>query len=100
MGAPIKVWHTDYENYDISYSCSEHLGGRVKYETFAVAARTPTISAEALEAVKKVVRERLHQYDLDHADGLYWNKQNGWCQYDWHFDSAAVPQDQSAFLQN
>merc|ERR1719183_1056178 len=81
--APITVWHTDYENYDIMYDCKNHLGGRMKYESFAVSSRTPKISTEALAKVQEVIKERIPHYDLDRNDGmLYWEQQGGWCEYE------------------
>jgi hypothetical protein len=54
---PIRVFYTDYENFDIYYDCSEFAG--FKTESFAVTSRTPTMSPEVLETVKAVIREKI-----------------------------------------
>lgn len=89
--SPIMVWNTDYDNFDISYSCKSIFGGKMKFETFSVAAREPVISEENLEKVKAIVKENIPQYDLDTASGLYWTRQKNWCQYDWKFDNQTMP---------
>jgi len=91
--SPIMIWNTDYENFDISYSCKNILDGKMKFETFSVASRTPEISEESLEKVKAIVKENIPQYDLDHSKGLYWTKQNNWCTYQWQFDNSTAPVD-------
>ena len=73
--SPIRIWHTDYDTFDISYDCSEMFGGRLKSESFSVAARQPEISQETRDRVNAVIRERIPHYDLDTASGLYWTKQ-------------------------
>ena len=84
--APLKFFFTDYENFDISYSCTD-TGYGMTYETFALAARDPNPSPEALEKAKKIIKERIPQYDLDTYWNLHWTKQNAWCKYDWKFDT-------------
>ena len=81
---PFKIFDTDYENYEIHYDCSEFAG--FKTEMFAVASRTQTMTPEVLETVKAVIREKIPQYDLDKSSLLYWDKQGGWCNYEWRFD--------------
>ena len=39
--SPITVWNTDYDNFDIYYSCSNILKGNMKFEMFSVTSRTP-----------------------------------------------------------
>ena len=36
---PFSIWRTDYESFDLQYSCSEKFG--LKYESFSVATREP-----------------------------------------------------------
>ncbi len=36
--SPIKVFYTDYENYEISYDCKEFAGMKTEY--FGVSSRT------------------------------------------------------------
>ena len=81
--SPFPIWATDYDNYDIGYSCTDHLGGRVKFEMFSVASRTPEMSDEVMAQVSQIIEEKIPHYNLDKARGLYWTKQNGWCEYSW-----------------
>ena len=43
----IKIFDTDYDNYKVLYDCRNVMDGLMKYETFAVFAREPTMSDEA-----------------------------------------------------
>jgi lipocalin len=98
--SPITVWKTDYDNFDISYTCSSIMKGKMKYESFSVTSRTPEISAENLDKVKAIVKETIPQYDLDTAKGLYWTKQENWCNYEWHYETntTAPAVDNKPFL--
>ena len=99
--SPITVWNTDYDDFDISYTCSEYLDGKMKFESFSVAARTPTISKQTLAKVSQIVHENIPQYDLNKSSGLYWTKQQKGCEYEWHFDkkdNKQTPKDAPAFL--
>ena len=84
--SPIKIWNTNYDDFDISYGCSEYFDGKMKFETFSVASSTPNLATNALAQVSKIVQENIPQYDLKKSSGLYWTKQNDWCKYEWHFD--------------
>merc|ERR1711907_646510 len=63
--SPIRVWETDYENFDIMYECSQH--GWFKNEMFSVAARTPHMSEENWAKVKAIVHEKMPSYDIDRS---------------------------------
>ena len=81
---PFKIFDTDYENYEIYYDCSQF--GAMKTESFAVSSRTKVMTPEVLETVKAVIKEKIPQYDLDESSLLYWDKQGGWCNYEWRFN--------------
>ena len=85
---PLRIFYTDYENIEIGYSCSETTvsGYKGKYETFALVARDPEPSVEVLEKAKRVILERIPEYDLDSSWDLHWTTQLDWCDYDWKFD--------------
>ncbi len=51
--SPFHIYDTDYENYDIYYSCEEYL--LFKQESFSVSSRTPKMSEEVLQNVKAIV---------------------------------------------
>lgn len=91
--SPFSIWHTDYDNFDIQYMCSNHWGGRVKFEMFSVSSRTPEMSDETLDQVKQIVQDKIPQYNLDRARGLYWTQQQGWCDYDWKWSQGQTTQD-------
>jgi len=46
------IFHTDYENFDITYYCSEYFRGRMKFEMMSVSSRSPQISGDNLNKVK------------------------------------------------
>ena len=86
----IKIFDTDYTNYKILYDCNDIMGGLMKYETFNVFSREPTMPKEAYNLAKAQVKEKLPQYDLDWWGWtLEWTWQNGLCDYEsgWKFDS-------------
>merc|ERR1719230_2049701 len=80
--SPIRVWETDYKNYDIMYECTQH--GWFKNEMFSVASREPTMSEENWTKVKAIIDEKIPQYSLDKSYITSYPKQEGKCQYDWH----------------
>ena len=56
---PFKIFHTDYESYDIHYHCEDVAGGYFKNEEFSVATRDVKPSKETMDVIKKVVAEKL-----------------------------------------
>merc|ERR1711998_9081 len=54
---PFGIFYTDYETYDISYSCVDLLDGFFKSESFAVTTREMQPSDETMEKIKNVVAE-------------------------------------------
>merc|ERR1719329_147130 len=82
--APFKIFHTDYENFEITYGCRPGYGG--KYETFALATRDPNPSKEVLMMANEIINEKIPHYGLvTAAKDLHWTKQGGWCKYNWHY---------------
>ena len=80
---PFKIYYTDYENFDISYSCKKIKDGN-KVETFAIAVRDQVPSPEILQKVKTFVKERIPQYDLDTSKDLHFTIQGQQkCKYEW-----------------
>ena len=61
--APIKVWETDYENYDIQYYCIQM--GMFKQEMFSVSSRELEMSKENWAKVKSIIAEKLPAYNID-----------------------------------
>ena len=85
----IKIFDTDYTNYKILYDCDNVFGGLMKYETFNMFAREPTMQDSAYQLAKQSIKEKLPQYDLDwNWWNLEWTWQNGVCDYEsgWKFD--------------
>ena len=81
---PFKIFDTDYENYEISYSCWSFFG-LFKFDNLAISSRTTEMSQETQEKVRAIVEQKLPHYKLD--KGMHWTKQadKGQCQYDWRF---------------
>ena len=46
--SPIKVFATDYDNYDVGYGCSNWLFGLWKSENISVRSRKYTLSADKI----------------------------------------------------
>ena len=84
--SPFGVFYTDYDNIEIYYSCEEW--GWWKYESFALAARTPQITREALALATQVIDDKIPQYSISDSWTFYWTGQSPSvpCQYDWKFD--------------
>ena len=83
---PFGIFDTDYETYDIMYSCENHAAGFLKNEMFSVSTRDENPSKETMDAIKKVIAKKIPQYDLDKAWGLSHDHQGASCDYEWHFD--------------
>ena len=92
--SPFPIFYTDYENFDISYLCREYWGGMVRYEMFSLNTRTPEPSDDVMAQAKQIINSKIPQYNLDKSGGLYWTKQQGWCQYDWKFDDQWVKESE------
>ena len=85
----IKIFDTDYTNYKVLYDCTDVMGGLMKYETFAMLAREPSMPESAYQLAKESIKAKLPQYDLDwNWWNLEWTWQNGVCDYEsgWKFD--------------
>lgn len=80
---PIKVFDTDYENYEISYGCwSFH--GLFSFSNLAISSRETEMSTEMQAKVRAVIEEKLPHYHMDH--GMHWTKQGeDQCDYEWKF---------------
>lgn len=87
---PFNILDTDYDNYEIYYSCSQYLRF-FKYEQFSISARTPQITRTALQkaeaAVKAKIPTREYQDFMKGGDRFYWTEQSPArsCDYQWKF---------------
>ena len=81
---PITVFDTDYENYEIYYSCWDFYGF-FSADNLAIASRQTTMDDETQQKVRDIVEKKLPHYKMDY--GMHWTKQaeKGNCVYDWHF---------------
>ena len=79
---PLKVFDTDYENYDIYYDCWTFLG-LFSADNLSISARKTEMSMETQMKIRDVINEKLPHYDLD--KGMYWTAQDDQCLYDWRF---------------
>ena len=83
----IKIFDTDYENYEISYSCWSpwFLHHVLHFDNMSINSRTTEMTEETQQKVRDIVEERLPHYNLDH--GMHWTKQGdqAGCEYDWKF---------------
>ena len=90
---PFNIFATDYENFDILYSCTQYTG--FHFEMFSLSARTPQISKKAYEAAKAVIADKLSMVktyqELETSSLFAWTKQGPkyQCKYDWKFQSLA-----------
>ena len=55
------MFHTDYESFDIGYSCYDKWGGNA-YESLTIMSREQTMSLEAYEEAVAVIQEKLPAY--------------------------------------
>ena len=56
------IFWTDYENLDISYSCTEIMWGMFKSERLSISARKPDMDQETMEYAQTIVKEKLPGY--------------------------------------
>ena len=81
------IFYTDYDNYQISYFCSDMMGGLMKYEWFSLYTRDQFASDAVMTEAKAKVAELLPSFDIDSVLNLflYWTNQNG-CDYEWKWN--------------
>ena len=83
--SPFNVLATDYKNYDIYYHCYD-FWGLFKLDNLAITSRTPEMSLETQQEVKKVIKEKIPHYHINH--GMYWTKQGeDRCEYYWRSEN-------------
>eukprot|EP00355_Strombidium_rassoulzadegani_P007815 CAMPEP_0168618918 /NCGR_PEP_ID=MMETSP0449_2-20121227/6326_1 /TAXON_ID=1082188 /ORGANISM="Strombidium rassoulzadegani, Strain ras09" /LENGTH=223 /DNA_ID=CAMNT_0008659821 /DNA_START=23 /DNA_END=694 /DNA_ORIENTATION=- len=86
---PFNIFYTDYDNFDVNYSCSNVLG-YFKKEQFSVATREKVMSEETKDKVEEFVKENLPQYYYQVVNGafmLYKDVQGDeQCDYEWKFE--------------
>ena len=78
--SPISVLATDYDNYAISFRCSEMMGF-VRNDYIQISGRETTMSDAILAEAKRVIAQKLPDIDID-SQVLYKTKQGGDCKYD------------------
>ena len=81
--SPLNVYLTDYNNYEIFYTCKDMMGGLMKSEMFSVNSRYPEVSDETLASINQQVKKNLPQYDLDSSWVLTKPIQGNTCKYEW-----------------
>ena len=82
-----RIFRTDYENYDIMYSCEDSWLG-YKTENFSVSTREKVWSDELKETIRQVVEEEIPQYSDFDSWVTFHNTDQGdeSCEYEWKFE--------------
>ena len=52
---PFNILYTDYDNFEIYYSCTDYLWGLFKYEDLSITSRTQVMSKEVQEKVSAIL---------------------------------------------
>ena len=105
------IFDTDYDNYEISYSCKNMCWGYFKWEMLSFSTREETMSRETYNKVKDVINMKLpwyHDYLYEYNpifSGIFsglktWtNTQGKDCVYDWVLEPY-VPTDMRSVTQD
>ena len=71
---------TDYETYDIGYYCMDMIEGFMKADFVMIYGREKKMSAEKLDEVRKIIREKIPEYGYDWVFKA-WDPQADTCEY-------------------
>ena len=86
-----RIFYTNYEDFEISYRCSERNGK--KEESYSISSRHQTMSPEQYKMVKEMVADKLPFFIdyINDEDNIYRPVQGGKCEYDWQLTPAIQP---------
>ena len=97
--SPFPIWKTDYENWMMSYRCSQGswynpfmLFGLAKWERFAMSTREPEMRDELFDEMYDVVAEALPDFNID---GSFFAQmttvtQGDDCEYSWKYEDGEI----------
>ena len=63
--SPISVLATDYDNYDVSYFCSDYVWGLWKFENISVRSRKYTLTDAQKKEVKDIMAKKVPDMNMD-----------------------------------
>ena len=82
--SPFPIFATDYENYEIGYSCRSMLG--MKYENFSIATREREMSDGVRTLVKEALKVKLPSWADNFDSYITWTGQDDDCEYSWNWN--------------